>query len=99
MADLASPRLRVGLGLNTTQAAYVPEHALSTAPASPVDEPVPMHQPELPAKETTTTTSYMLPPSRVPGLPSRPSSRVHQSTWQIVTRGNTCSLMCLRQDG
>ncbi|KAK5723720.1 SCF ubiquitin ligase complex subunit cdc4 [Elasticomyces elasticus] len=49
---------RIGLGLSTQQA-YAPEHALSTAPASPTED-MPT-QPPLQEK-VTTTTSYQLPP-------------------------------------
>ncbi|TKA68597.1 hypothetical protein B0A55_08911, partial [Friedmanniomyces simplex] len=50
---------RIGLGLNTQHAAYPPEHALSTAPASPTED-VPSNL--LPQEKITTSTSYQLPP-------------------------------------
>ncbi|KAK0942557.1 SCF ubiquitin ligase complex subunit cdc4 [Friedmanniomyces endolithicus] len=49
---------QIGLGLNTQQV-YPPEHALSTAPASPIED-VPSHA--LPQDKITTSTSYQLPP-------------------------------------
>ncbi|KAK3110043.1 SCF ubiquitin ligase complex subunit cdc4 [Teratosphaeriaceae sp. CCFEE 6253] len=48
---------RIGLGVSTQQP-YPPEHALSTAPASPIDD-IPRNA--LPQEKTTTTT-YQLPP-------------------------------------
>ncbi|KAK5113842.1 hypothetical protein LTR62_003226 [Meristemomyces frigidus] len=82
---MASPR-RVGLGLSTHQA-YVPEHALSTAPASPVEE-----QPSdtLLMKQTSATAvSEMLPPPHATVSSLQYEDAIQETIVTTITRTRT----------
>ncbi|KAK4554688.1 SCF ubiquitin ligase complex subunit cdc4 [Recurvomyces mirabilis] len=82
---MASPR-RVGLGLSTNHA-YVPEHALSTAPASPVDDQA--GDVVLPVKENVTTTEMLPPPPNSTVSSLQYEDAIQETVVTTITRTRT----------